>query len=108
MGVLCCLLDQHAIACICKCRQIVLLHQFVLAQYGGGGQRLPFISLVVLLQEEKEGEPPAKNKYAVRPPRDLSSKFEVRMAEKEKGKMEEIKRRQREEEQAAQAVSALD
>ena len=57
------------------------------------------------LQEEKEAEPPSKNKYAVRPPRDLTSKFEDRMAEKEKGKMEEIKRRQREEEQAAQAVS---
>ena len=58
------------------------------------------------LQVEEASEPPPKNKYAARPPRDLTSKFEVRMAEKERGKMEEIKRRQREEEQAAQAVSA--
>ena len=55
---------------------------------------------------EEEGEPPPKIKYAVRPPRDLASKFEVRMEEKERGKIEEIKRRQREEEAAAQAVSA--
>lgn len=62
--------------------------------------------VVVWLQVEEGGGPPPKHKYAVRPPRDLASKFEVRMEEKERGKIEEIKKLQREEEQAAQAVSA--
>ena len=48
---------------------------------------------------------PPKLKYAVRPTRDLKSKFEKRMDDKEKAKIEEVKQAKRDEELAAQAVS---
>ena len=53
--------------------------------------------------EEEEEE--VRERYIVRPPRDLTSMFEKRMADKEKATMEEERRKKQEEEDAKRAVS---
>ena len=53
-------------------------------------------------KEEKEDE--MREKYIVRPPRDLSSQFEKRMADKEMAQVEEERKKKVEEEEAKRAV----
>ena len=54
-------------------------------------------------KEEKEEE--VRERYIVRPPRDLTSMFEKRMADKERARVEEERRKKQEEEDAKRAVS---
>ena len=54
-------------------------------------------------KEDKQDE--TRERYIVRPPRDLSSMFEKRMVDKERAKEEEERRKKQEEEDAKRAVS---
>ena len=62
----------------------------------------------LLVEKEKEKEAKKEEKrerYMVRPQRDLSSHFEKRMDDKEKTKLEEERKKKLEEEEAKRAVS---
>ena len=61
--------------------------------------------LLVEKEEEKEDrEEETRDRYIVRPPRDLSSMFVKRMVDKERAKVEEERRKKQEEEDAKRAV----
>ena len=62
--------------------------------------------LLVKKEEERgDREEETRERYIVRPPRDLSSMFEKRMADKERAREEEERRKKQEEEDAKRAVS---
>ena len=64
--------------------------------------------LLVKKEETKEDkEEEMRERYLVRSPRDLSSQFEKRMADKEAARIEEERRKKLEEEEAKRAVSLL-
>ena len=63
--------------------------------------------LVESKETKKEKEEETREKYVVRPPRDLSSQFEKRMADKEKAKQEEERRKKLEEEESKRMVRVL-
>ena len=64
--------------------------------------------LLVKKEETKEDKKEeTRERYLVRSPRDLSSQFEKRMADKEAASIEEERRKKLEEEEAKRAVSLL-
>ena len=63
--------------------------------------------LVESKETKKEKEEETREKYVVRPPRDLSSQFEKRMADKEKAKLEEERRKKLDEEESKRVVRVL-
>ena len=63
-----------------------------------------------LMEKEETREDERKEtreRYIVRPPRDLSSMFEKRMVDKERSREEEERRKKQEEEDAKRAVSTI-
>ena len=59
-------------------------------------------------EETREDErEETRERYIVRPPRDLSSMFEKRMVDKERSREEEERRKKQEEEDAKRAVSTI-
>ena len=75
------------------------------SQHNLARKTCPLLTEKEAAKQDREEE--TRERYAVRPPRDLTSQFEKRMADKEAARIEDERRKKREEEEAKRAVSTL-
>ena len=64
-----------------------------------------WVLFILISQIEESESQVSENKYLVKPPKDLKSKFEEKMAEKKRKEFEEAERKIQEEEEEKRLVS---